>query len=81
METNLVVKVPNNPEGKEFIRLFRKFTKGTKVKTLCRGRHPERRKVMKEKGMYINSCHDIPCSVAQTIAIYIKPKHGFMRIE
>ena len=69
-----VFAVPNDAEGKEFLRLARKFLRTGDFKLHVRGRHSKRTEVTKGAGVVMNSHHDIPVSLSEWFAVYLRAK-------
>ena len=68
----LAFHVPNSEEGKEFIRLMRKFKNRKEVKLIrVRGRGKNRKQKMLAKKGFINSYHDIDIAEADYYAVYL----------
>ena len=65
-------KVPNTPEGQEFLKLARKFLHNTTHTIKVRGRG-SRKEYAKVVGDYTASC-GLALPYAKALAIYVKPR-------
>jgi hypothetical protein len=64
---NYLLTVWNDENGWNIIK---KLKENHSLK--LRGRHPNRKLVMKLNGLKPNHCNDIPVNLSQTIAVYLR---------
>lgn len=80
--TKLAFYVPNNEEGRKFLKLLTKFrNKKEMTKFRVRGRGKNRKKKMLAKKGFINMCHDIDIAEAEWYAVYELTNEKNLRFE
>jgi len=67
--------IPNNEEGRFFIKLVQKFLNSSKYKISSRGRAKRRRLLAELDNRFYNRS-DIPIAQAEWIALYVKNKQN-----
>jgi hypothetical protein len=72
--TDLLLRVPNTEEGKQFYSLLKKYLNKKTYSLKKRGRHPNRKVIMANAGVRPNTCRDIPVNLASDFAIYLTRK-------
>ena len=73
----MLFHVPNDEEGKEFIRLARKFANRYYWSVWPRGRNSDRQKYAVTRGDRYRLRQDLPLEYAESFAIYMRPRRGW----
>jgi|WetSurSiteA1Bulk_404760.scaffolds.fasta_scaffold274564_1 hypothetical protein len=81
VKSHNILTVPNNEEGKEFMKQFKKFFNRKTYSLQVRGRHANRTAIMRMAGKRMNSCRDITVGLADRHAVYIALKSRWDKNE
>lgn len=70
-----LLRVPNDEEGRAFLKTLSKYFNYSKHSMKKRGRGTQRKQKVATIGKTLNFCHDIPVGLSEWVAVYITPKY------